>query len=64
MSTDAKNIENSLEITPVSTTKDEIEQPSLAEHENMYIPQLGSSVIVSGKSGSGKSTLVANYLMK
>lgn len=29
----------------------------------MYIPPLGSSVVISGKSGSGKSTLLANLLL-
>ena len=51
-----------LTVAPISTSKDEIEQPALAAHENMYIPPLGSSVVISGKSGSGKSTLLANLL--
>lgn len=50
-----------LEITPIPTSKDDIEQPPLAEHEDMFIPPLGSSVVISGKSGSGKSTLLANF---
>lgn len=50
----------SIEIIP--TSKDKIEQPELAEHEDMFIPPLGSSVIISGKSGSGKSTLLANLI--
>ena len=29
----------------------------------MYIPPLGSSVVISGKFGSGKSTLLANLLL-
>lgn len=52
-----------LEIKKIETSKDAIEQPELAKHENMYIPPLGSSVIISGKSGSGKSTLLANLLL-
>ena len=51
-----------LSVSPIETSKDEIEQPPLAEHDNMYIPPLGSSVVISGKSGSGKSTLLANLL--
>ena len=47
-----------IEIIP--TSKDKIDQPDLAKDENMFIPPLGSSVIISGKSGSGKSTLLAN----
>lgn len=50
-------------IASIETSKDLIEQPELAKHENMYIPPLGSSVIISGKSGSGKSTLLANLLL-
>lgn len=34
----------------------------MSQHENMYIPPLGSGIIISGKSGSGKSTLLANLL--
>lgn len=49
-----------LDIEPIPTSKDKIEQPELAAHEDMFIPPLGSSVIISGKSGSGKSTLLAN----
>jgi hypothetical protein len=52
-----------LSISPIETSKDAIEQPDLAKHEDMYIPPLGSSVIISGKSGSGKSTLLANLLL-
>ena len=52
-----------LSIKPIETSKDKIEQPELAKHENMYIPPLGSSVIMSGKSGCGKSTLLANLLL-
>ena len=52
-----------LSVTPIETSKDAIEQPDLAKHENMYIPPLGSSVVISGKSGSGKSTLLANLLL-
>lgn len=52
-----------LDITPIKTSKDEIPQPELAKHENMYIPPLGSSVVICGKSGSGKSTLLANLLL-
>jgi len=50
-------------IANIETSKDKIEQPELATHENMYIPPLGSSVIISGKSGSGKSTLLANLML-
>jgi len=49
-------------IQPVPTSKDKIEQPELAADDNMYIPPLGSSVIISGKSGSGKSTLLSNFI--
>ena len=49
-----------LTIAPIPTSKDKIEQPPLAEDENMFIPPLGSSVIICGKSGCGKSTLLAN----
>lgn len=52
-----------LAIRPIETSKDKIEQPELAKHDNMYIPPLGSSVIMSGKSGCGKSTLLANLLL-
>jgi hypothetical protein len=51
-----------LEIQKIETSKDDIEQPPLAIDEKMYIPPLGSSVIISGKSGSGKSTLLANFI--
>lgn len=51
-----------LNILSVETSKDAIEQPDLAKDEMMYIPPLGSSVIISGKSGSGKSTLLQNLL--
>jgi ABC-type lipoprotein export system ATPase subunit len=51
-----------LEIQPVETKKDDIKQPALASDENMWIPPLGSSVIICGKSGSGKTTLLQNYL--
>lgn len=52
-----------LAIRPIETSKDKIEQPELTKHENMYIPPIGSSVIMSGKSGCGKSTLLANLLL-
>jgi hypothetical protein len=51
-----------LDVAPIPTSKDEIEQPLLAKHEDMFIPPLGSSVVISGKSGSGKSTLLANLI--
>jgi hypothetical protein len=51
-----------LSVASIETSKDRIEQPPLAEHDNMYIPPIGSSVVISGKSGSGKSTLLANLL--
>ncbi len=59
---ETKQAPEDLSIEPVPTTKDKIEQPPLAEHEDMFIPPLGSSVIISGKSGSGKSTLLANFI--
>ena len=49
-----------LTIAPIPSSKDKIEQPPLAADENMFIPPLGSSVIMCGKSGCGKSTLLAN----
>lgn len=49
-------------IKKIETSKDKIEQPALASHPRMYIPPLGSSVIISGKSGSGKSTLLTNLI--
>ena len=52
-----------LSIAPIETSKDLIQQPELAKDENMWIPPLGSSVIICGKSGSGKSTLLANLLL-
>lgn len=51
-----------LSIEPVPTSKDKIEQPDLAKHEDMFIPPRGSSVVISGKSGSGKSTLLARLI--
>lgn len=54
--------EKKLHIAPIETSKDKIEQPELAADERMYIPPIGSSVVISGKSGSGKSTLLANLL--
>ena len=51
-----------LSVKEVPTSKDQIAQPDLAKHENMYIPPLGSSVIICGKSGSGKSTLLQRLL--
>ena len=51
-----------LEVAQIETSKDKIEQPKLAADDNMYIPPLGSSVVISGKSGSGKSTLLANLM--
>jgi hypothetical protein len=50
-------------IEKIETSKDLIEQPDLAKDENMYIPPLGSSIVISGKSGCGKSTLLANLLL-
>lgn len=55
--------EGDLGIEQIETSKDAIEQPALATHDNMYIPPLGSSVIISGKSGCGKSTLLANLML-
>lgn len=52
--------EHDLTIHNIPTSKDKIEQPELAEHEDMFIPQLGFSTVISGKSGSGKSTLLTN----
>ena len=57
-----QNRRNDLEVSSIGTSKDAIEQPELAKDENMYIPPLESSVIISGKSDSGKSTLLANLL--
>jgi hypothetical protein len=51
-----------LSVAPIDTSKDDIEQPALAKDDKMFIPPLGSSVVISGKSGSGKSTLLANLL--
>lgn len=51
-----------LSISPIETSKDKIEQPELAKHKDMFIPPLGSSIVISGKSGSGKSTLLANLI--
>ncbi len=51
-----------LRILSVETSKDEIVQPELAKDDMMFIPPLGSGVIISGKSGSGKSTLLQNLL--
>jgi len=49
-------------INQIKTSKDDIKQPTLAAHKNMYIAPLGSSVIICGKSGSGKSTLMTNFI--
>ena len=49
-------------INQIKTSKDDIKQPTLAEHKNMYIAPLGSSIIICGKSGSGKSTLMTNFM--
>lgn len=51
-----------LEIKQLQTSKDDIKQPALAKHKNMYIAPLGSSVLICGKSGSGKSTLLTNLI--
>lgn len=51
-----------LTVAPIETSKDAIEQPPLAKDKRMFIPPLGSSVVISGKSGSGKSTLLANLI--
>ena len=51
-----------LKIKKLETSKDEIKQPPLAKHKNMYIAPLGSSVLICGKSGSGKTTLLTNFL--
>ncbi len=59
---ETKDAPQSLDIEPIPTSKDKIEQPELAEHEDMFIPPIGSSVIISGKSGCGKSTLLANLM--
>jgi hypothetical protein len=59
---ETKQAPQDLSIEPVPTSKDKIEQPELAEHEDMFIPPRGSSVIISGKSGSGKSTLLARFI--
>jgi len=57
-----KDAPEDLSISPIPTSKDKIRQPPLAEHEDMFIPPLGSSVVISGKSGSGKSTLLARLI--
>lgn len=54
--------EMDLDIRPVKTSKDKIRQPPLAKHKLMYIPPVGSSVLICGKSGCGKSTLLQNLL--
>lgn len=59
---ETKEQSGNLGIESIATSKDEIEQPALAKHEDMYIPPIGSSVVISGKSGSGKSTLLANLI--
>mgnify|MGYP002630571729 CR=1 FL=1 len=59
---ETKECPEDLNIGIIETSKDKIEQPPLAEHEDMFIPPLGSSVVISGKSGSGKSTLLANLV--
>lgn len=59
---ETRSCPHSLVVEPIATSKDEIKQPELAEHEDMFIPPLGSSVVISGKSGSGKSTLLANLI--
>ena len=59
---ETKDCPEDLNIGIIETSKDKIEQPPLAEHEDMFIPPLGSSVVISGKSGSGKSTLLANLV--
>lgn len=51
-----------LEIVPIDTRKDDIEQPILAEAT--VIPRLTSNVLFVGASGSGKSTLLANLLTR
>ena len=56
------SVKGGLDVAPIDTSKDSIEQPPMAKDKNMYIPPLGSSVVISGKSGSGKSTLLANLL--
>jgi len=59
---ESKDAPEDLSVNPIPTSKDDIDQPELAKHEDMFIPPLGSSVIISGKSGSGKSTLLANLI--
>ena len=53
--------EDELEIQPIETSKDLIEQPELAKDDLKLIPSRGYSMIINGASGSGKSTLLANY---
>lgn len=53
--------EAELEIKPIATSKDLIEQPELAKDELKLIPSRGYSIIINGASGTGKSTLLANY---
>lgn len=57
-----KRRRSDLAIRPIKTHKDDIKQPPLAADENMWIPPIGSGVIISGKSGSGKSTLLTNLI--
>lgn len=57
-----KTTTKQIPIKLIKTTKDQIKQPDLAKDDNMYIPPIGSSVVISGKSGCGKSTLLANFL--
>lgn len=58
----SESIGPGLEIKPVPTSKDQIEQPFLAKDERKIIPPIGSSIIICGKSGSGKSTLLQNLM--
>lgn len=51
-----------LQISQIETSKDKIDQPKFAQGETMFIPPLGSSVIICGKSGCGKSTLLTNLV--
>lgn len=64
MQSSSKLTSEDVSIRKIETKKDKIRQPELALKENnMVIPPLGSSVLISGKSGSGKSTLLANLLL-
>lgn len=61
-STRKRKAKSMLEITPMTTSKDKIVQPTLAEMN--VIPRITSNVIMVGSSGSGKTTLLANLFTR